>query len=454
MNLRTPANHIEQNLDAFLTRCGARELVIAIVGLGYVGLPLANAALRKGFRVIGVDVDASKVEALLEGRSYIRHIDNASIRAMTRSGRFEPSSDFSVLRDADAVIMCVPTPLTLYREPDMSYIENTSRSIARHLRRGQLVVLESTTYPGTTNEVVLPLLEESGLKSDTDFGLAYSPEREDPGNPNFETSSIPKVVGADTEPVRQMAQALYGAFVDHIVPVADTKTAEAVKITENIFRAVNIALVNELKVLFSAMDIDVWNVIDAAKTKPFGFMPFYPGPGLGGHCIPIDPFYLTWKAREFGLSTRFIELAGEINNFMPRHVIETCARELSDRCGLAMKGAKVLVVGLAYKKNVDDMRESPSLVLVELLRSRGAEVSYYDPFVPVVPVTREHPELAGETSIAWSPETLRKFDMALISTDHDGVDYEELVQCVPLTVDTRNVLKDLASKHAATIAKA
>lgn len=448
------ANHIDKIADLFAARCRARDIVIGIVGLGYVGLPLANAALRKGFRVIGVDVDSAKIVALREGRSYIRHVDHSAIREMNGTGRFRASADFAVLAEADAVIMCVPTPLTLYREPDMSYIEATSRSIAQHLRQGQLVVLESTTYPGTTNEVVLPILESSGLVANRDFGLAYSPEREDPGNPAFETSGIPKVVGADTDAVRRMTQALYGSFVDTIVPVADTKTAEAVKITENIFRAVNIALVNELKVLFSAMDIDVWNVIEAAKTKPFGYMPFYPGPGLGGHCIPIDPFYLTWKAREFGLSTRFIELAGEVNNFMPRYVVETCVRVLSDRRGLAMKNAKVLVMGLAYKKNVDDMRESPSLVLVELLRERGAEVSYYDPYVPVVPVTREHPEMAGETSIAWTPDVLAGFDMALISTDHDDVAYEELVKLVPLTIDTRNALRDLSLRFPDRIARA
>jgi UDP-N-acetyl-D-glucosamine dehydrogenase len=364
------------------------------------------------------------------------------------------TSDAQALREADALLMCVPTPLNQHREPDLSYVEMTTRTLASILRPGQLVVLESTTYPGTSDEIVRPILEEtSGLTAGVDFAIAYSPEREDPGNIDFSTTTIPKVVGANSADEGAMAKALYGAITE-VVEVRDLKTAEAVKLTENIFRLVNIALVNELKVVFEGLGIDVWEVIDAAKTKPFGFMPFYPGPGLGGHCIPIDPFYLTWKARAHGETTRFIELAGDVVTRMPRYVIDRLAESLSTRLGKAVNGSRILVVGLAYKKNVDDMRESPSLHLIHMLRDRGAHVEYYDPHIPEVPPTRDHPEFAGMKSIEWSREALASFDCALISTDHDSVDYHGLAACIPLVVDTRNATAQLNGAFAERIVKA
>ncbi|MBF0129338.1 MAG: nucleotide sugar dehydrogenase [Alphaproteobacteria bacterium] len=426
-----------------LRRMRERAARVGVIGLGYVGLPLARAFAGKGFSCLGFDVDPAKVEALNAGRSYIRHIADADIAAMRATGRFEATGDFRRIAEADALLICVPTPLTRHREPDMSFIVGTGEAIAPHLRPTQLVVLESTTYPGTTTEVLRPILERSGLKAGEDIFLAFSPEREDPANPDFTTSTIPKVIGADDDMARSLASALYGAIVERLVPVSSTATAEAVKLTENIFRSVNIALVNELKLIFTRMGIDVWEVIEAAKTKPFGFMPFYPGPGLGGHCIPIDPFYLTWKAREFEVATRFIELAGQINTAMPAYVVDVLAEALGQRFERSLKGSRVLLLGMAYKKNVDDTRESPALKLIELIEKRGAVVDYHDPFVPVVPMTREHPEFAGRRSVPLTAEALSRYHAALICTDHDSVDYAELVRGCPLVVDTRNATRDV-----------
>ena len=440
-----------KNLDeislSFIRRTEERKLRIGIVGMGYVGLPLAKAFITAGFRVVGFDIDASKVSQLQAGQTYIKHIPSEQIQEMNATGLFSATTNFSGLEVVDAILICVPTPLNEHRDPDLSYVEATTKVIVKHLQVGQLIALESTTYPGTSEEIMLPVLESSGLSAGRDFAIAYSPEREDPGNPDFGTATIPKIVGANTKAESAMACAMYRAIVSDVVEVSDLKTAEAVKLTENIFRAVNIALVNELKIVYSEMGIDVWEVIKAADTKPFGFMAFYPGPGLGGHCIPIDPFYLTWKAKEFGLNTRFIELAGEINSKMPEHVIMQMLMAMNDKLGLAMKNTKVLVIGMAYKKNVDDMRESPSLELVEILKKRGAEVSYYDPFIPVTPLIREYPTLAGMRSIDWTAEALKKFDVALIATDHCQVDYELLVKNMPLIIDTRNALVEFQSDN-------
>ena len=415
-----------------------KTAVIGVVGLGYVGLPLALTAAASGFRVVGFDTDADKIANINAGKSYIKHIAASDIKAAVKQGGLRAANKFDEVSNVDAIIICVPTPLTLHREPDLSFVEQTTEAIAPYLRKNHLIVLESTTWPGTTSEVMKPILERGGLKSGTDFFLAYSPEREDPGNPNFSTHLIPKVVGGDDAVAVAMAQAFYGHLVPKTIAVSSSKTAEAVKLTENIFRAVNIALVNELKLVYDAMGIDVWEVIEAAKTKPFGFMPFYPGPGLGGHCIPIDPFYLTWKAREFEISTRFIELAGEINTSMPQHVVERLAHELDRRTGRGLRGAKILIVGVAYKKNVEDVRESPSFKLMELIERRGATTAYYDPFVPAIPKLREHPHYSGRKSIAFSREVLAGFDALVIATDHDDVDYKALCAAGKLVVDTRN----------------
>ena len=437
-----------------VARFCSRTATVAVVGLGYVGLPLVRAISQAGFKVIGLEIDQSKVDLLMRGESYISYLPASLFNDAIASGRFVPTSDFARLAEADAVLICVPTPLTRQREPDLAYVERTARGIAPHLRRGQLIVLESTTYPGTTRELVKPILEDSGLVSGRDFYLAYSPEREDPGNPQYSAPSIPKIVGGDGEDALKAALALYDQFVVRTVPVSTTEAAEAVKITENVFRAVNIALVNELKLIYAAMGVDIWDVIEAAKTKPFGFMPFYPGPGLGGHCIPIDPFYLTWKAREHGMPTRFIELAGEINTSMPRIVVARLAQELSRRFSRSMNGARVLLVGLAYKKNVDDVRESPGLRLIELIEEHGASADYHDPFVPCIPTTREHAHLSGRRSIAFTPESIARYDAALIATDHDGVDYRMLVAAARLIVDTRNVLARAGFGAAANVCKA
>jgi UDP-N-acetyl-D-glucosamine dehydrogenase len=415
-----------------------RQALVGVAGLGYGGVPLALAAARARFSVLGFEIDEARVGQLNRGESFIQHIPSSEIRTAVANGLFQATADFDRMSEPDAILICVPTPLTRHREPDLTYVEKTSRAIAERLRPGQLIVLESTTYPGTTAEVVRPILEETGLRSGIDFFLAFSPEREDPGNPDFGTTGIPKVVGGDGADALALAEALYSALVVRTVPVSSPATAEAVKLTENIFRAVNIALVNELKIVYAAMGIDIWEVIDAAKTKPFGFMAFYPGPGLGGHCIPIDPFYLTWKAREYEIATRFIELAGEINTRMPVHVVERLAEAIDRRLGKGLSGAKILLVGLAYKKNVDDMRESPSLKLIELAEARGAIVDYHDPHIPVIPPTREHASLAGRRSRPLDQRTVNAYDAVLIATDHDRLDYSLLVENAKLVVDTRN----------------
>ena len=419
---------------------------IAIVGLGYVGLPLSLQFARSGVSVLGLDVDPAKIESLNAGRSYIKHIESAHIAEHVKEKKFEASADFSRIKEVEAVIICVPTPLNKNREPDISFIINTGKSIAPHLHKGILVVLESTTYPGTTDEDLRYVLEAgSNLKAGTDFHLAFSPEREDPGNPNSKVAVIPKVIGGYTPACLEHAKAVYGKAIKTLVPVSSCRTAEATKLTENIFRSINIALVNELKVVYSAMGIDVWEVIEAAKTKPFGFMAFYPGPGLGGHCIPIDPFYLTWKAREYVQNTRFIELAGEINTAMPEYVVNRAAEALNSH-KKSVNGSKVLIVGLAYKADVDDDRESPSYVLLNLFQQRGAEVAYYDPYVPVIRPTREHPHWAGMKSVAWNRETLGSYDVVLIATKHASVNYRELGEWSRCIVDTRNAMSGIKLK--------
>lgn len=432
-------NSVAQGLLAKIT---TREATIGVIGMGYVGLPLAVAAWRAGFSTVGFDVDDSKVAALSTGRSYIGRIDDSLVAELNASGRFSATTDYARAAECDILLICVPTPLNRYREPDLSYVVGTVEAIAPFLRQGQLVALESTTYPGTTREVMRPVLEKGGLRSGTDFFLAFSPEREDPGNPDYHTATIPKVVGGDGADASAIAEAFYGSVVTRVVAVTSCEVAEAVKLTENIFRSVNIALVNELKLIYDRMGINVWEVIDAAKTKPFGFMPFYPGPGLGGHCIPIDPFYLTWKAREYGVATRFIELAGEINTMAPYHVIDKLVGALSDKRQKALNGATILMLGVAYKKNVEDTRESPAFVLIEELEKRGAKVAFYDPFVPVIPQMREHPEMAGRLSLPFDPKQFADFDAVLVCTDHDGVDYAAVSASCHLIIDTRNALRD------------
>ena len=410
---------------------------LAIVGLGYVGLPLSLQFSRSGCRVLGLDIDSKKIDAINSGRSYIKHIAAEAVAGQRTAGRLEASTDFARASEVEAIILCVPTPLNAFREPDLSYVLNTGRALAPHLRKGVLVVLESTTYPGTTDGELRAVLEEgSGMKAGIDFHLAFSPEREDPGNPDSKVASIPKVVGGLTPACLEKALALYGCAIQKLVPVSSCRVAEATKLLENIFRSVNIALVNELKVVYGAMGIDIWEVIEAAKTKPFGYMPFYPGPGLGGHCIPIDPFYLTWKAREFGQHTRFIELAGEINTAMPDYVVQVAFEALNND-GKAVKGSRVLILGLAYKANVDDDRESPSYKLIEKLEALGAKVEYHDPFVPVIPLTREHAAYAGRKSV----ETVSAdYDLILISTAHDGYKTLDFSGYSIPVVDTRNAV--------------
>ena len=456
---------------------------IAIIGLGYVGLPLSLQFARSGVNVIGLDVDNGKVDALMRGESYIKHIEAREIQEQIKAGRFQASTDFGEVGAVEAVVICVPTPLSKYREPDISYVLETGRNIAPYLgaeraaarsdqtgeagrraengegtdsgrtavavktefaaakgTRPKLVVLESTTYPGTTDEDLRRVLEEgSGLKAGVDFHLAFSPEREDPANPLSQVAKIPKVVGGYTPECLERAQELYSKAIETLVPLSSCRAAEATKLLENIFRGVNIALVNELKMVYEAMGIDVWEVIDAAKTKPFGFMPFYPGPGLGGHCIPIDPFYLTWKAREFGQHTRFIELAGEVNNSMPMYVVHRVADALNLR-SIAVRGSRILLVGLAYKPNVDDMRESPTFVLMDKLVDRGANVSYYDPWIPEITPTREHDHWTGTCSVEWNKDVISSFDCVVISTAHSTVDYRELGEWATCIVDTRNAM--------------
>ena len=429
-------------LAELIQRFHDRSAKIGVIGIGYVGLPLALTFAGEGFEVTGFDVDGGKIESLMEGRSYLSHIPGDLIAGAMNEGHLRATTDFARLKDMDAIILCVPTPLGPERQPDLKYVTDTAATVAAQLRDGQLVILESTTYPGTSRDVMKPILETSGLKSGTDFLLAYSPEREDPGNAEFRTSLIPKVVGGDGEDALDAACALYDQIVVASVPVSALEVAEAVKLTENIFRAVNIALVNEMKVVYEKMGIDVWEVIDAAKTKPFGYMPFYPGPGLGGHCIPIDPFYLTWRARQAGAETRFIELAGEINTAMPGRVVQVLSDTLAES-GKTLDGATVLCVGLAYKKNVNDIRESPALILIEMLEGAGANVGYHDPFVPEIPRTREHAALAGCKSVELSADIVAEFDAALIVTDHDAIDFEALVAASKLVIDTRGATRTL-----------
>lgn len=419
-----------------------RTARVGIVGMGYVGLPLMRTFCAAGFSCLGFDVDAAKVEKLNSGKSYIKHIPSSLIKDVVQRELFEASTDPASLKSCDAILICVPTPLTKTRDPDMSFVESTSHLIADHLQRGQLIVLESTTYPGTSRDLVKPILESSGLKVESDFFLAYSPEREDPGRKDHTTETIPKVVGGIAPKSGKIATALYGAAVEEVVSVSSCEVAEASKILENVYRSVNIALINELKMLFDRMDIDIWEVVRAAATKPFGFQAFYPGPGLGGHCIPIDPFYLTWKARQYDMSTRFIELAGDINTAMPDYVISKIADALNSK-KKAINGSKILVLGLAYKKDVDDIRESPSIELIEKLQQRGAKVDYNDPHVPRTPRQREHN--LGMTSKKLTQASLKSYDCVLIATDHTAYDYDWITRHSKLIVDTRN-----ATQHVKT----
>lgn len=427
--------------ETLLAKIENKTAKLGVVGLGYVGLPLIRAFAQVGFSTIGYDVDQKKVDKLLKGESYIAHIPTEWIQDWLKSKTFEPTSDMLRLNEADAILICVPTPLNDSRDPDVSYIESTGRYIAAVLRPGQLIVLESTTYPGTTRDVLLPILEKSGLRAGVDFFVAYSPEREDPGNPNYTASGIPKVVGGLDAQSLELAHKLYSFAVVKTVPVSSCEVAEATKILENTYRAVNIALVNELKVLFDKMGLDIWEVVDAAKTKPFGYQAFYPGPGLGGHCIPIDPFYLSWLARKVGLTTRFIEVAGEINTHMPHYVVEKIGDALNN-IGKPIKGSKICILGMAYKKDVDDPRESPSFELYELLSARGAVLSYSDPHIPVMPKMRHHqtPDLRSQD---LTPAFLASQDVLLIATDHTAFDYAAIVKHGKLIVDTRNATKNV-----------
>jgi len=427
----------------FIRRIQERSAIVGVIGLGYVGLPLALTFATREFSVIGFDVDPKKIESLRAGESYINHIPNETISTHVGKGSVEATTDYAKLKDVDAILVCVPTPLNNEREPDLSYVVSTIDMIMPNLKQGHLVVLESTTYPGCTESVVKPLLNRSGLKSGQDYYLAYSPEREDPGNPEFATARIPKVVGGDGATALEIATALYDEIVVETVPVSSMDVAEAVKLTENIFRSVNIALVNELKTIFAKMGVDIWEVIEAAKTKPFGYMPFYPGPGLGGHCIPIDPFYLTWRAKQVGEETRFIELAGEINTSMPERVVDILDQTLSDLLQKSLSGSKILLVGLAYKKNVDDTRESPAFALIELMELKGASVDFYDPYIPEIPVTREHTSLAGRVSVDCTAETLEGYDAVLICTDHENIDYDLVARHANMLIDTRGVVRKM-----------
>jgi len=422
-----------------------RQSVVGVIGLGYVGLPLAAAFCEAGFATIGFDVDAAKVAELAQGRSYIRHVPPSRLASLVRAAPpdpggsgFHPTTDYRQLRHCDAILICVPTPLTDYREPDLSYVVGTAQTIVPHLRSGQVVVLESTTYPGTTEEVVRPILERSGLRAGEQFFLAFSPEREDPNNSRYSTKTIPKLVGGVTPRCAEVAAALYGGVIERVIPVSHARVAEAAKLLENIYRSVNIALVNELKVLFDRMGINVWEVIDAAASKPFGFTPFYPGPGLGGHCIPIDPFYLTWKARQYDLTTRFIELAGEVNQAMPEFVAAKLTDGLNDH-GRSLKGARILILGVAYKRDIDDDRESPAYRLMELLQRKQARLMYHDPYVPVLKRSRRYD--FGLRSVPLTAGKLAAADAAVIVTDHSCFDYELIVRASRLVIDTRNATR-------------
>jgi UDP-N-acetyl-D-glucosamine dehydrogenase len=435
-----------------LKKIESKTATVGIVGLGYVGLPLAHACLKAGYKVVGFDIDQRKIDAIKAGKPYIVHLGQDFFDYIKSNDGFLGTADPKDLQKADAILICVPTPLGHHKEPDLSYVLDSTRLVAKVLRKGQLVTLESTTYPGTTRDEMGPILDATGLKRNEDYVLAYSPEREDPGNPNFSASVIPKLVGGTDEASGKLAYALYSRVVSKAHFVSSAEVAETAKLLENIFRAVNIALVNEMKTVLTDMNIDVWEVIQAASTKPFGFMPFFPGPGLGGHCIPIDPFYLTWKAKEVGRNTRFIELAGEVNTAMPHYVVDRTQGALNDD-RKSVKGAKVLVMGVAYKKNIDDSRESPSAEIIELLRDRGAEVTYHDPFIPTYPSMRKY--RIDLKSVPLTPDTLRAMDCVLILTDHDAVDYGMLSEHATLVVDTRNAMATVPlSKRRARVVKA
>lgn len=437
-------------MSDFMEKVKSDKFVVGILGLGYVGLPLAREFATAGVKVQGFDIDPDKTKKLNAGKSIIKGIANSTIKGMVDSGKFKATTDMSKIKKVNAVLICVPTPLTENREPDMTYVEKSCETISKYLQPGQLIILESTTYPGTTRDLMAPILEQSGLKAGKDFHMAYSPEREDPGNKHFTTKTIPKVVGGLTPACKKAACALYELALDKTVPVSSVEAAEAAKILENVYRCINIAMVNELKMVFDRMDIDVWEVIKAASTKPFGYQAFYPGPGLGGHCIPIDPFYLTWKARQYGMPTKFIELAGEINTDMPHYVIHRVMEALNDH-KKSLKGSKVLILGLAYKKDIDDVRESPSLELVELLRSKGAKVDYNDPYIPRTKKQRDYN--LKMVSKKLSPAMIKGYDVVLIATDHSDYDYDMIVQNAKLVVDTRNATKDV-KKNRKKIVKA
>src|SRR5438034_5845549 len=417
----------------------AHKARVGVVGMGYVGLPLVLRFSEEHFPIIGFDIDPVKVKKLNAGESYIRHILAERLQILLKEKQFEATADFSRLAEADCIIICVPTPLTAKKDPDLQYIENTAEAVSKTLRKGQLISLESTTYPGTTEEILLERFRPSGLEPGKDYFLVFSPEREDPGNPKFSTRTIPKVVGGTTPDCLEVGQTLYGQVIDRIVPVSSTRAAELVKLLENIYRCVNIALVNELKLLADRMNIDLWEVIDAASSKPFGYTPFYPGPGLGGHCIPIDPFYLSWKAKEYDFATRFIQLAGEINTSIPYYVVESIGKALNDR-SRSIRGSKILLLGVAYKKDVDDVRESPALEIMELLQERGAELSYSDPYIARLHKMRAH-DFSNMSSISLSEELLRSQDLVLITTDHSSIDYQWVVDHASTIVDTRNATR-------------
>tara|TARA_B110000444_G_C18805910_1_gene579936 strand:+ start:80 stop:1396 length:1317 start_codon:yes stop_codon:yes gene_type:complete len=419
---------------------------IAIVGLGYVGLPLSYAFLSKGFKVIGIDVDKKKIRSLKKGKSYLSHIKNNQLSDLIKKKKFIPSLDFKLINSSDVIIICVPTPLNKFREPDLSIVLNSASRIKDHIKKDQLIILESSTYPGTTSEVLSCELEKSSLKANKDFFIAYSPEREDPGNKHFNTTTIPKIIGADNKKSRDLAVKLYSQIISEVICVSSSKTAEATKLTENIFRCVNIALVNELKTIYDAMGIDIWEVIDAAATKPFGYMPFYPGPGLGGHCIPVDPFYLTYKAREYGVPTKFIELAGEINTSMPNFVIEKLESNLSIELKKPTNGSKILVIGMSYKKDIDDIRESPAIKIIDILKSKNAKVNYHDNFVKQLPPIKNFPSLKGMKSIPLTIKNIQSNDIILILTNHSYIDFNEIGKHSKLIIDTRNALKNIKCK--------
>ena len=429
---------MNKTLKILEAKIAQKKSVVCIIGLGYVGLPLVKSFLNAGFQVIGFDIDEMKVVSLNKGESYIQHVSGKDLIPFINKGRFQASSNSNILKKADAILICVPTPLDEHRDPDLSFVLSTTEVISQNIQKGQLVVLESTTYPGTTEEEMRPILEKNGLQVGEDFFLAYSPERENPGDKDYSTTRIPKVVGGVTPGCKKVALALYDKVVVKTVPVSSTRVAEATKLLENIFRSVNIAMVNELKMIFDRMDIDIWEVIEAASTKPFGFMPFYPGPGYGGHCIPVDPFYLTWKANEVGYATRFIELAGEINTTMPHYVVSKTVDSLNER-GKGIEGSKVLILGISYKKDVDDQRESPSLKLIDLFQKKGAKVSYHDPYASQTTEYRAYPDLKMK-SIELSEKELNSYDVVVIATDHSSYDYKWIASNSSLVIDTRNAV--------------